>query len=217
MPTGDLMRATIEGHFDGEPVVIGLGFLSSSEAPDFATDATNLASSLGSLLALDDPAGGFLSPLSVKYVVDNIRISDLNPGVAASLVFPQGGTGGNTVDDGMPPNDALCVTWRTGLKGKQNRGRSYLTGFAEDSQSGGYWIGEIQTWAQTAFVGPLLDTYGEGVAGPYVLSLVHTVSGGARIIPPTSIPIISANVHNEVRTLRRRAVGVRISRHRTAP
>jgi hypothetical protein len=34
---------------------------------------------------------------------------------------------------------------------------------------------------------------------------------------PAFTPIRSFTVHNEVRTLRRRAIGVRISRHRATP
>jgi hypothetical protein len=214
MPNGDLYRATIEGHFNAEPVVIGLGFISQAEMPDFASDSENLAIAVATTLGLDAPGGPYMSPLSSHYVVDGIRVQDLNPGVSAGALYTFPATGGNEVDDAMPSNDALCVTWRDGLKGKQHRGRSYLTGFAEDSQSGSYWIGEIQSWATTGFAGLLMDAFGPGAAGGYVLSIVHTVSGGVKLDPPTSDPIIGFSVHNEVRTLRRRGAGVRISRHR---
>jgi hypothetical protein len=217
VPNGDLYRATIEGKFNAEPVMIGLGFVSQSELPNFASDSENLAIAVATVLGLTAPGGAYMSPLSVGYRVDGIRVQDLNPGTSAGAFYTFAAEGGNAVDDGMPSNDALCVTWRDGLKGKQHRGRSYLTGFAEDSQSGSYWISEIQSWATTGFAGILMAAFGPGSEGSYVLSLVHTVSGGARLIPPTSDPIISFTVHNEVRTLRRRGAGVRISRHRSAP
>lgn len=217
MPNGDLYRATIEGRFDSEPVVIGLGFLSQSEMPDFQQDSEALAIALATALGLDGVGGDYMTPLSVQYKVDGIRIQDLNPGTSAGAFFTFPAEGGNTTDDAMPPNDALCVTWRDGLKGKQHRGRSYLTGFAEDSQSGGYWISEIQSWAVTAFAGALMIAFGPTSPGSYVLSLVHTVSGGARLVPPTSDPIVGYSIHNEVRTLRRRATGVRISRRPVGP
>lgn len=214
MPSGDIMRATIEGTFDGEPVMINLGFVSSSEEPDFAADAAALAASLISTLHLADVGSSFLAPLSEHYFVNDIRIQDLFPGVAAGLVFPVGAAGGNATDDALPPQCALTVTWRTGLKGKENRGRSYLTGFAEDSQTTGYWIPEIQTWAQTEFADQLIASYAPPDGGAYALSVIHTQSGGVRLSPPTATPIISYSIHNEVRTLRRRGVGVRISRRR---
>jgi hypothetical protein len=144
-------------------------------------------------------------------------VQDIVPGLATGFLRPVGSLGGNTVDDAVSPSNALCVTWRTGLKGKQFRGRSYLTGFAEDSCNAGYWIPEIQDWARTAFAELLLTNFGPLGVGNYALSLIHTVSGGARLIPPTATPITGFTVNNTVRSLRRRGVGVRISRRRTGP
>lgn len=217
MPTGDIYKATLEGVFAGEPIVMGMGFISNSGAADFAEDSNTLAGELFTALDLSAIPGAFMSPLSVQFNLQRLRIQDLNPGVSAGHVVAIGNTGGNETDDAMSPNDSLCVTWRTGLKGVMNRGRTYLGGFAEDSANAGYWIAEIQTWAYDAFVNPLLGAFGPLGAGNYALALVHTVAGGSRIIPPTATPIVSATVNNTVRTLRRRAVGVRISRHRTAP
>lgn len=217
MPTGDIMRASIEGTFDNEPVIIDLGFVSNSGAETFTDDAVGLAGEIVTALSLTTSGGGYLSPLAAAYVVQGIRIQDLAPGVAASYVQSVGVAGGNVVDDALPPQIALCVTWRTGLKGKANRGRSYLTGFAEDSQTGGYWIPEIQDWAFAGFAQPLLDTFGPLGAGNYALSVIHTMSGGVRLVPPTATPILSYTVHNETRSLRRRGPGVRISRHRSTP
>jgi hypothetical protein len=217
MPTGDIMRATIEGNCGGEPVVIGLGLVSASGLADFVEDADELAARLTSVLSLNAPTGGFLSPLSVRYALTGLRIQDLSPGVAAGRVYPITGTGGNSVDDAMPPLCSLCVTWRTGLKGKQNRGRTYLTGFAEDSANAGYWIPEIQDWAIAEFAGQLMGAFGPLGTENYTLSLIHTMAGGSRLIPPTATPITGYTVNNPVRGIRRRGVGVRISRHRAAP
>jgi hypothetical protein len=217
MPTGDVMRLTLEGTFDGEPTVIGFGFVSNSGLGSFQEDSDALIQEFNGVMGFDATPSAYLAPLSVHYQVTGVRVQDLSPGVAASNVSAFGQLGGNTVDDALPPNDALCITWRTGLKGKQNRGRSYLTGFAEDSQVSGYWISEIQAWATSVIGNGLMAAFGPLGSGNYALSVVHTMSGGARIIPPTATPIVSYTVHNEVRTLRRRAIGVRISRHRSAP
>lgn len=217
MPSGDIMRATLEGRFDGEPVVIGLGFVSNSGAGTWEEDAGNLINELLAALGLDGPAGAYLDPLSAQYTVDRVRVQDLAPGVGASVTVEVGQAGANVTDDAMPPNDALCVTWRTGLKGVQNRGRSYLTGFAEDSGNAGFWIPEIQTWAATAFAGALMGAFGPLGPGNYALSVVHTQSGGAPLSPPTATPISTYTINNQVRSLRRRAVGVRISRRPSAP
>lgn len=216
MPTGDIMRATVEGRFAGEPVMISLGFVSNSGAANFAEDAGNLEGEIVTALGLGTTPSPFLAPLSVQYTLDAIRIQDLSPGVAAGIAFGVGLPGGNVVDDALPPAVSLCVTLRTGLKGRQNRGRFYLTGFAEDSQNGGYWIGEIQEWAQDVVAQPLLDAFGPLGPGNYQWSVIHTVSGGVRLSPPTATPIIDYTVHNDTRVMRRRGIGVRISRHRAA-
>jgi hypothetical protein len=130
MPTGDVLKATVEGTCGGEPVVIGFGLVSASGLATFQEEADELAARLTSVLSLNAPTGGFLAPLSAQYKLSGVRIQDLNPGVAAGRVYPVGGVGGNSTDDAMPPLCALCVTWRTDLKGKENRGRTYLSGFA---------------------------------------------------------------------------------------
>jgi hypothetical protein len=217
MPTGDIYKATLEGDFAGEPVVMGLGFVSNSGAADFTDDSAALAIELRTALDINTSPSAFMGPLSVRFSLDRVRIQDIVPGVSAGYVSEVGITGENVVDDAMSPSQALCVTWVTGLKGKRNRGRTYLTGFAEDSGNAGYWIPEIQTWARTAFVDPLIAAFGVLGGGNYTLSLIHTMSGGVRLSPPTATPIVGGIVRNTNRSLRRRAVGVRIPRHRTTP
>lgn len=220
MPTGDILRATIEGTFCGEQVINDLGFISQSGATDFQGDADALHAELFSALDLGTGGGAFWGPLSASYKLTGIRVQDLNPGLAAGVLYNDSSAatiGANDVDDALPPACAICVTWRTALKGKQNRGRSYLTGFAEDSQNLGLWVPEIVAWAANAFAGPLMDAFGPIGTGNYQLAVVHSMLDGARIVPPTATPITSYTVRPEVRTLRRRGVGVRISRTRTSP
>jgi hypothetical protein len=217
MPNGDIFKLGIEGTNGGEPFVWGLGFISQSEQPDFFTDAQALFVAVNDILALTTPGSGFLTPLSVQCKIDQVRVSDVAPGVSASVVFPVGAVGANTVDDDLPPACSLCITWRDGLKGKEHRGRTYLSGLAEDSQNAGYWIAETQAWANDGFASPLIQMFGPGGAGSYVLALVHSQLGGVRLDPRTASPILSYSVHNDVRTLRRRGVGVRISRRPSAP
>lgn len=217
MATGDIMRAVLVGRYGGEPVNIGLGFVSNSGIDPWTDDAQQLGTELAATLGVDTPPGAFLLPLSASYFLDKIVIQDIAPALSAQHEWFVNGQGGNDTDDALPSYMAMCITWRTGLKGKENRGRSYLTGFAEDSQNGGYWIPEIQTWGQGNFAQPLLDAFGPAGTGNYALSLIHTMSGGASLDPPTATPIIAYSLHNESRSLRRRGIGVRISRHRAAP
>jgi hypothetical protein len=217
MPTGDIYKATLEGDFAGEPVVMGFGFVSNSGAATFEDDAAGLEAELETALGLDSPPSAFMAPLSVRFQIQRIRIQDLSPGISAGIVVGLGELGGNTVDDATSPHDALCITWRDGQKGKQHRGRTYLTGFAEDSSNAGYWIPEIQSWASGNVAGALFAAFGPLGTGNYQLSIIHTMAGGVRLDPPTATPVTGYTVNNTVRALRRRQVGVRISRRPPAP
>src|SRR5678809_343217 len=117
MPDGDLLRATLDGVFDGEPVMIDLGFIAGAGAADFVEDANNLNAAITTALGLLSTPSPFMAPLAAAYSLNYIRIQDLAPGVAAQLAFGIGVSGGNVTDDALPPQLALCVTWRTGLKG----------------------------------------------------------------------------------------------------
>lgn len=52
----------------------------------------------------------------------------------------------------LPPQTSLCVTLRTALAGRSYRGRTYLPGFHEDSNSAGGTIGSASADAAVAFV-----------------------------------------------------------------
>lgn len=217
MATGDIIGVQLAGTFGGEPFRIGIGFVSNSGATTWSDETSALGGEIVAALELDSLSGAFMAPLSVQFKLDALLMQDLSPGVSSMWSYGIGRVGGNETDDAMPPNDALCVTWRTGLKGVANRGRSYLSGFAEDSNNAGYWIPEIQDWAASEFAEKLMAAFGPVGSGNYALSVIHKQSGGAPLVPPTATPIIGYQVHNEVRTLRRRAVGVRVSRRRVSP
>jgi hypothetical protein len=115
----------------------------------------------------------------------------------------------------MPPNDSLCVTLRTAVKGRTGRGRMYLNGFPEGSANGGYWETAAQD-AAVAIAGALLNTFGSpGQPAPYTWGVISRFEFGVKRDIPAFTPIDSYTVHHEVRTLRRRAIGVRISRRKT--
>jgi hypothetical protein len=106
MPTGDILRASIEGTFDGEPVMIDLGFVSNSGAANWASETSLLSTELANVLELGTPGGGYMAPLSEHYAISGIRIQDLAPGVSAGILAAYGDVGGNVTDDALPPQCA---------------------------------------------------------------------------------------------------------------
>lgn len=220
----DIIQARIRARCAGEPVVTSFGFAVVADAGDFAQQAQALSMELDAVTALLGGSGGtWLEGLSVQYAPYQLDIVDVYPGTEATQSFALSGAGSVTDDDCLPPNDSMCITWRSLFKGPGGRGRNYLTGFAEGSQNGGYWEAGAQTYGET-IIGNMLLMFGETGTGTHRLCIVHkTSNGGVRgapvlpLVPPEIKPVMSATVHNEVRSIGRRAVGRRVHRTRVAP
>lgn len=147
-------------------------------------------------------AGGVLNGRhhDLRYIVYPLREANLPAQEIASATFPT--TPGSPTGSDMPPDVALVVTWRTEMRGKSYRGRTYL--------------------------GPLRNINANG--RPTQAALDQVSAGAGRLFPGgaqaprnfrlavmsrtlnIATPVISADVDNEFDTQRRR--GFR-SRQRT--
>jgi hypothetical protein len=144
-----------------------------------------------------------------------VQMVDVLPGTSPMLQQALA-TQGEIADDVMPPNDSLCITLRTDVKGRTGRGRIYLNGYPEGSANGGYWEAVAQSDADL-IAGLLLSNFQAPPSGASMTwGVISRFEFGVKREIPAFTPITSYTVHNEVRSLRRRAVGVRISRHRAA-
>lgn len=217
MATGDVILARMNARFDGEPVMNTLAFVDvGSGASGFSNVAAELWAQLDGAIGPFAGGGVWLTGLSVQYQLLSTDFMDVVPGVAPMVSNLAGGLGTVDDDDAMPPNDALCVTWRSEFKGPSGRGRTYLTGFAEGAANGGYWESGTQGHAE-AVANALLAVFGEEGTGTFRFVILHRMAGGEPIIPPEQKPVMGYTVHNEVRSLGRRAVGRRIRRRRVTP
>lgn len=224
MANGDILEARIVARFCGEPVINTFGFsVVASSGPTWHEEAAGLRSDIMSALGLDDPGGLWITGLNVQYVLQSLQIVDVMPGESALEAATLGSAGTVADDDAMPPNDALCVTWRSSFKGQGARGRTYMTGFSEGAANGGFWEGGTQDHC-SAVAGQMLATFGEAGSSGYRFCVIHKTSNGGvpgapvvKLDPPEIKPIMDYTVHNEVRSIGRRAVGRRIHRRRTAP
>jgi hypothetical protein len=213
---GDMMTVRIRAIFDGEPVINSFGFFANVGYDTFQEACVDLDTNFTGALQLDNPAGTWVTGLSVQYKLQALEIVDASPAVSPMYSRVLSGVGTVDDDDAMPPNDALCVTWRSAFRGPSGRGRTYLTGFAEGAANGGYWEAGTQTYADL-IAGVILNNFGEDGGSNFRFGILHKVSGGAPLVPPEFKPAMSYTVHNEVRSLGRRAVGRRIRRRRVAP
>lgn len=91
----------------------------------------------------------FGTTFHTSWSADECIVADLrtasSPAYDAAFLDVTGSNSGNP----MPSNLAICATHRTGLRGKSFRGRTYLCGWCEDSNSA---AGELESTFQTSVV-----------------------------------------------------------------
>lgn len=134
-----------------------------------------------------------------------VRAEDDTPGLAATgetLVTPPeaGGDAGNAA----PPLCALVVQWKGASKGKNGRGRMFLTGYPAATAIGGFWTSDAQDPASAA-ASVLFDAYGP--AGSGQLCIINRSSGGSPLVPHTGTLIKAFTIDNVIRRIGRREQG----------
>jgi hypothetical protein len=211
---GDLVVVKLLSTCGGEPCINDLSLQIENPAASWAEQVMDVVSGIGAAIG---PAGTafFNVGKSTAFNTYAAQVVDARPNTSplAEVLL---GWQGDIADDVMPPNDSLCVTLRTDVKGRTGRGRVYFNGYPEGGANGGYWEAATQLLANNV-AQALLDEFGTANLGrSYTWGVISRYEFGVKREIPAFTAITSYSVHNEVRSLRRRAVGVRISRHRTA-
>jgi hypothetical protein len=212
--SGDLVVVKLLSTCGGEPTINDLSFEIGNPAATWAAQVAQIVNDLDLALGLGT-SGVWSTGRSTAFNTYAAQVVDVRPGTSPLaervLAAP-----GDQADDVMPPNDSLCVTLRTAVKGRTGRGRIYLNGYPEGGANGGYWEAGTQALADN-LVGALLANFGEGGTNPNMSwGVISRFEFGVKRAIPAFTRIDSYTVHNEVRTLRRRAIGVRISRRPAA-
>lgn len=208
--SGDLAVVQLLATCGGEPTINDLSFQINDPAATWPEQVQAIADALESTVG-SSASGLWSDGRSTAYNCYGLRVIDARPATSPlgeiALAWP-----GVVADDVMPPNDSVCVTLRTGVKGRTGRGRMYLNGYPEGAANGGYWETAAQDAAQF-LADALLTAFQEGGSVPaFTWGVISRYEFGVKREIPAFTPITSFTVHNEVRTLRRRAIGVRISR-----
>jgi hypothetical protein len=210
---GDLIVVKLLATCGGEQTINDLSFRIENPAASWGDQLTQVYTDLDSAIGFATPAGAWVAGRSTAYNVYGMQLIDVLPSTS-----PLGervvGNPGDEADDVMPPNDSVCVTLRTAVKGRTGRGRMYLNGFPEGAANGGYWEAPAQDAAE-AIAAQLYNAFSAGSTPNMTWGVISRYEFGVKREIPAFTPIDSWTVHNEVRTLRRRAIGVRISRRRT--
>lgn len=201
MPAGDIAALRLVGSQGGQRINHVFGFQSvdgSTERDELAThfDSTVLVTFMvGKTSAL-----GFYA----------IEVDDVLPGTGARVehsITPQK-VGNDSTSDPLPPKDALVITWRTDLKGRSYRGRTFETGRVEAGQSNGLWVSSTTNLA-FSFATLMLATYGEGGSfGSWRFGIISRFTGGAERGSPIITPVTSFAIRPTVYSQRKRTIGV---------
>jgi hypothetical protein len=211
--SGDLIVVKLLSTVGGEPTINDLSFQIENPAASWAEQFGQVYNDLGTAIGTSG-SGPWNAQRSTAFNTYGVQMVDARPNTSPMLESVTAAQGA-IADDVMPPNDSLCVTLRTDVKGRTGRGRMYLNGYPEGAANGGYWEDVAQINAG-AICSALYDAFGfQTLARNMTWGVISRFEFKAKRDIPAFTPITNYTVHNTVRSLRRRAVGVRISRHRT--
>lgn len=134
-----------------------------------------------------------------------LDVVDVVPGVLATKVFTVSpAKAGAVTGDQLPPQNALVLSWRSDLKGRSFRGRSFTVAHGESQQAGGIWTAGIIA-AYDTIIDNYLARY--GLADPVAhwrACVISRFSGGVRRVPPIGTFITDGSLDVRVRSQRRR-------------
>jgi hypothetical protein len=208
----DLVTARLVALYFGQPIINNLSFQLTAPIGTFAELAQSLVSELTSSIGAGINPGVWTAGRATTYQSQSVEVIDVTPKTSPLMAFAAG-EAGDQADEGMPPNDCVAVTLRSAFRGALGRGRIYLSGYPEGGTVSGFWQASVQD-AVSAILSGLDAQFGEfGASGNFRWTVIHRISHGAEIAPESK-PVMSTTIHNEVRSLSRRAMGRRIHRPR---
>lgn len=203
MAIGDLALVVAELRGAGQVFQNTFGF----KAISAGATLTNLVADFRDA-AIKNTSGGLLYPLTDDVGCAYVRAVDVVPGTQANVEesFAEVLGAGNTSEP-LPFHCAVVITWRTGLAGRSYRGRTYLTGAAEDQQNAGQWSSAFLAVVAT-FPVNMLATFGPtGSNANWQLVVISRVANGVERATPIGTAITGYAVRQPVYTQTRRVIG----------
>lgn len=179
-------RLAAEGTYCGQQVVNVYHYLVQEEPPT----TYELAS------AWDTGVTPYYNQLcAADYVGVMIRVWNLNSTTYSEIPWDMVGARNG---DGLPPQNAAVISWRTGTPGRSYRGRNYITGISESDQSkgvlGALYLNDFENLANA------LQTIVTGTG--YATLCVHSETHNVDTIVDSHV------LRSTIRTQRRRSIGV---------
>ena len=204
MAVGDLKQLTQQFLIGTNAMQISMSFVMGDNTGTNATLAADWSAGFSPIAAL----------LSNELTNNGVRVADISTNPQVSLLREVSGgdwTVGGVTQKAVPASSAFVVTKYSALRGKNNRGRMYVPGLAEDDQDLGLIVNTPLTNLTSAFntfLGAISSTTGSGnVYVPSVFSYIGVPPGKNRV-PSGVTPLVSLFVQRVMRNQRRRQVGV---------
>jgi hypothetical protein len=162
-----------------------------------------LTNTLGTAIKAGLTSSGLGAQLGTAVALANIGLRDIRTANTAEFLDTAGATAGTGAGDVLPPQTAMVVTLRTAQAGRRFRGRVYLPGFVEATNSAlGAYVGAAGGVAFVTAIQSALITSGLNLG---VLSRPNPDA-----LPPSAgfITVVTAIVIRDLiwDTQRRRAV-----------
>lgn len=94
-----------------------------------------LANSVGAAIKSAMSSSGVNAAISTLVTLANVGLRDIRTANQSEFVDTGAAVAGTAVGDLLPPQTSLCITLRTAFAGASYRGRCYLPGFTETSNT----------------------------------------------------------------------------------
>jgi hypothetical protein len=170
-PAATIIKATTKGIYDDQLVenVYALRVVGSSiTAEDLCVSIRDVIVRRWSIRQM------------AEHVVNSIIVQGLFPTLTDPYEKPIGEAGAQE-GDGLPQLNAVVVSIKTGLGGRANRGRKYLSGVpAGDEDKGRLTSARLADWQSKADA-IWSDAHSGGGVGTWEIGILHRSSGGAPV------------------------------------
>lgn len=209
MATGDVFQVAIVGTYEGEPVQMTLGL--KEVAGGGGGDAM-----LNAAAAVNTALGGgtvTIPGLSHYLSITSLIVTDVSPGVRSRKIVAVGPHVGAVNGNGFPGTVAAVIGWETDLRGPSNRGRIFVPAVLIADEFLGQLAGSGP--AHITAIANLFFTPFVTVGTAYRLCVLSFVPGSSPRTLRAAVPVVGFHVDLNLKTQRRRGLGVRISRRRS--
>lgn len=201
---GDLAEIVVQYQVGSAIYLNVFGFRAINIAGTFS----NLASGFKTAL-VKNTSGGLLEHMMPTVSCSQLTVNDVVPGTSAPFVSTftpvVGATGSG---EQLPPQSAIVLSWKTALKGRSFRGRTYLPGYGEIDQNAGV-LGSSALTAANTIVTQMLAVYGPtGTDANWQFGVISRIAAGVPRITPIFTAVTSGAARSTVFTQRRRTLGV---------